>query len=530
MLGRMWAALRRNAALLVAYAALGAGLAIVAGQDANWDLANYHFYDVYQFLGGRLSQDIDAAGVQTYMNPLFDLPFFIGVFWLRLPPIVVGALLGAFHGLSLFFVHKIMLALLAGSRRVVAHSFGALAAIISAFGSGFFSEIGGTMGDVTLSVFVLAAVWLLVARAGRDGAPAWRPVAWAGLLIGLALGKLVSGIYVLGLGLAVVVVGRSITGRLVRGVVFGTCVIAGAAISMGYWSWIMSVHYGHPAFPYLLNVIREPTKPAARAYLPRDKAQSTFYPFYFAAPRPTAFMVSEVKFSDGRLAAAYCATVLAILVAGARAVTRRAALRTAEDGRFLMLVVCGVSSFLVWQAYLSIYRYAIPIEIISSTIVLGALLYVFRSPLRAMLVVAPICVYLVATSHVMDWGRTDWQPSFFGMEDIKLDQYEGATIFLWEMPNAYLVPYFPKSATFVRLKSNWNRFRSAPVLKSRIDWAVQGANRQKVYLLETSPGSEIDAKEHALEELGLTLDVSECRGFSSSLDAVRICAVRYLDK
>ena len=116
------------------------------------------------------------------------------------------------------------------------------------------------------------------------------------------------------------------------------------------------------------------------------------------------------------------------------------------------------------------------------------------------------------------------------MDGIDLRQYDKATIFLWEMPNAYVVPYFPSSAKFLRLSSNWDRFSRAPVLKSRLEWAVQGADRQKIYLLETNPGGTMDQKELVLEMLGLTLDLSDCRGFSTALDPVRICAVRVLDK
>lgn len=529
LFSRVVTGLRRNAVLLVLYGAFGALLTIRLGQDVNWDLANYHFYDVYQLLGGRLSRDVDVAGVQTYMNPLFDIPFFISVYWLRLPPIVIGASLGAFHGLTLFFVHKIMVALVGGSRRVLAHAIGALAAMMSAFGAGFYSEVGGTMGDATVAVFVLAAVWQLVSRAGRDAAPAWRSAGWAGLLAGLAMGKLVAAIYVLGLGAAVVSVGRSISGRIIRAAAFGVLAICGAAIAHGYWAWIMKAEFGSPFFPYLTKVIERPVQPIMRGFAPRDLSQQVFYPFYFAL-RPQALLVSEIGFREARMAAAYCGVVLFVLAAGARAIFRRGALRTAEDGRLLLLIVAGVASFLVWQYEGAVYRYAIPLEALASTVILGSLVYVFRSGIRALLIGIPVSVYLFGSTVALNWGRIDWQSSYFGMNGVQLTQYENATIFLWEMPNGYLVPYFPQSATFLRLASNWNRFRTAPILKTRLEWTVQGADRRKVYLLETRPGDDMDKKELALEQLGLTLDLSGCHGFSSALDVVRICAVRYLDK
>ena len=524
------AALRRNALLLAIYLTAGAALTIVAGQDVNWDLLNYHFYNPFHLLNSRIVWDIDAAGVQTYMNPAFDVPFYIAVRILRLPPIVVGASLGAFHGLGLFFVHKIAVALVGGARRIVAHLAGAFCCVLAAGGAGFYSEVGGTMGDTTMAVFVFGALWLLISRAGRDGTPTLRSVAWAGLLVGMAVGgKLVAAIYVAGFGLAVTLVGRSITGRFVRGATFGLCVIGGAALTIGYWSWMMKVHFGSPTFPYLQQVIRQPTRPVAKMYLPRDTTQRTLYPFYFAFTQKP-FMVSEVSFSDARMAVGYCAVGVFVLAAVGRLATRRRLLPTVEDGRLWLLMLCAIASFVVWLVELSIYRYAIPIEMLVGLLVIGSFNYLFRRGSVALLLALPVAVYLFASTRVLDWGRIEWQKSYFGMDGVDLSQYAGATIFTWEMPNAYLIPYFPTSARFIRLNSNWSRFARAPMLKPRFDWAVQGADRRKIFLLETDPGAAMEAKEHALEMLGMTLDLSECRAFASVLDPVRMCAVRVLDK
>jgi len=46
------------------------------GQDRNFDLANYHLYNGFSFLNNKLSIDIAAAGVQTYLNPLLDVFFY----------------------------------------------------------------------------------------------------------------------------------------------------------------------------------------------------------------------------------------------------------------------------------------------------------------------------------------------------------------------------------------------------------------------------------------------------------------------
>lgn len=54
----------------------GAGVSLALGQDCNWDLRNYHFYNVHAWLGDRYLFDIAPAQRQTFLNPLLDLPFY----------------------------------------------------------------------------------------------------------------------------------------------------------------------------------------------------------------------------------------------------------------------------------------------------------------------------------------------------------------------------------------------------------------------------------------------------------------------
>src|SRR5687768_5527015 len=72
--------------------------ALVQRQDANWDLRNYHLYTPLAWLDGRLDYDIAAAQMQTWHNPIADLPFALLVragasgwlvtLWLALPSFI----------------------------------------------------------------------------------------------------------------------------------------------------------------------------------------------------------------------------------------------------------------------------------------------------------------------------------------------------------------------------------------------------------------------------------------------------------
>ena len=64
---------------------LAAGLYVIGiGQDTNWDLRNYHFYNPFAYLTGRMGYDVAVAHVATYYNPLLHIPFYYAV--TALPP------------------------------------------------------------------------------------------------------------------------------------------------------------------------------------------------------------------------------------------------------------------------------------------------------------------------------------------------------------------------------------------------------------------------------------------------------------
>jgi hypothetical protein len=47
-------------------------------------------------LTGRFKYDVLPAQIQTFFNPLMDVPFFVAIYYLKLPPVVVGFFLGGF--------------------------------------------------------------------------------------------------------------------------------------------------------------------------------------------------------------------------------------------------------------------------------------------------------------------------------------------------------------------------------------------------------------------------------------------------
>src|SRR5262245_55289396 len=79
-------------------------LAVVLGQDANWDLRNYHWYNPYALLTGRFEFDLAPA---SYYNSILDVPLYLLA--QHAPARVCGLLLGVVQGLN--FIPLYVLAL-----------------------------------------------------------------------------------------------------------------------------------------------------------------------------------------------------------------------------------------------------------------------------------------------------------------------------------------------------------------------------------------------------------------------------------
>ena len=147
---RLW---RIALALLPALA-----LVLLRGVDTNWDLRNYHLYDPHAWWTGRMAIDIAPAQLQTWHNPLLDLPLYLIVqsgwdlrwasAWLTLPfAIAIYLLLGLQARLS---------------AAPVGRSAQAVLALLALSGATVWATVGNSMNDGFVAAGLLGALALVI--------------------------------------------------------------------------------------------------------------------------------------------------------------------------------------------------------------------------------------------------------------------------------------------------------------------------------------------------------------------------------
>jgi len=475
------------------------------GQDANWDLQNYHFYNPWAWVNGRMYLwDIAAAQLQSYHNPLPDAPFYLMVAadW---RPRMVAFVLAVPTGIAAFFLLKLLPLLfrdLPPRERLLATICAATVGLTAAMGWGV---LGSTMNEWPGTALTIAAIWLIVRTLARGPRPVLSPGALlgAGLLCGLATGaKLTFGVFAVGLCVAILARGpwqRALRWRASgEALVFGVAVLAGTAITAGPWMWSLWTQFHNPIFPYGNGWFKSPwwvTNDAlVRVYGPHTFVQWLTFPLSLASP-PLSY-VTEVAYTDARLPTLY---VLALIAGSAWLVQWTAARADPKPAlappvvgimeTWRLIGVFWLASFILWTAIHSIYRYIVPLDLLSGALIVVLLRYLLRPGVLAPAITV-VALALVATTSPPDWWRIDFADRWF---TVKLPPVEKHALVLLtsDAPMAYVLPFFPPDARHFGLNNNMNDPKRSTLMEASIARSVR-EHQGPLYSLSFPVGTGAD--------------------------------------
>lgn len=455
--------------LILALSPLVFGLwVLVLGQDANWDLRNYHWYNAYAFLTGRWGQDVAPAQVASFYNPTLDVPLFLA--GQVLSARWVGFLLGTVQGCNLPLLFGLAWVVLpTGTRHRWALAFAI--AVCGMVGGGQVGLLGTSFYDNVISLFVLGG--FLVAVSGRGAAwsapprAAFARMALAGLLVGSGVGlKQPTIVYAVGGCLACLLAGGGPWRRLFLAFFFGIGVLAGMALFSGHWLWFLWTHFQNPLFPYFNDIFHSPwALPHPYRddkFLVRGWGAKLLFPLEFSLnPK----RVGEVVFRDYRVLTAYAVVLLTLALTAWTALRRRIggasspaagpAVPVGPDvPRTRYLLAAAGGSYLVWLQMFAIYRYLIPLEMLSPVVIAAALgCWPLSARARSALLCA-LLLALAATGRPGNWVRIPWGERVVSMTVPTIARPDHTIILMTGYaPTSYLITGFPPQIPFLRLQS-----------------------------------------------------------------------------
>ncbi len=501
---------------------LGFGLATLAlGMDANWDLRNYHYYNAYAWLTGREGYDILAAQVQTFFNPLIDVPFYLATqAW---PARLVGFLLGTLQGLNALPLYGIAYAALDVAEQRRRRLLAAALALLGMVGVGNLSELGTTFYDNVVSLGPLTSLWLILRRhrafLGGSWREIWRSLLLAGLISGIAIG-LKETIVTLPLGLAIAFLfaSASLPRRLALAFLYGIGVTLGVAFTAGPWMLHLWQAYGNPLFPFYNQLFKSPwglpQDYRQFFYIPGGAWTRIFFPFaYLRDPHLTA----EVDFRDLRILACF---VLIPLAALAALVRRRKATATPvpaeRQGEARYVLIAFAAGYVVWVAIFCIYRYIVAYEMLAPLVVALA---IDRLPLAARaraLLTAAVLALTVVTMKPVDWTRVPWSERWVSAVAPKLaDPDHTVVLITGHEPLSYLIRFFPPAARFLRIHSGFTG-PYEPTVRFNVEMhSIVARHRGPLFVLY-NPNEAGSAETH-LAAYRLAIDKRACQLVPSNI-------------
>jgi len=519
-------------------------ISLFLGQDISWDLKNYHYYNAYALIHGRLEYDYAPAQLQTYIaNPFLDLPFYILTGSLK--AFKVGFLMGGIHGLNFGLLFLIAWLFLKHEKTRWRWFLSLLFSIAGSFCLVNIIELGTTMNDNLVSLFVLASLIVVLSRVFTEEHLAVGPALFLGnFLIGCGAGLKWTVLSYAGGFLIALFLASFLMGGFLKSckVLFIGCLglLAGILAVDGYWALQLWQKFGNPLFPFCNHLFKSPfiATDNLNPYLPmlpKTLIQAMFRPFYFVVYGNTSL---ELSFREITLATVYILFVIVLLVFIYRlavdcwlarkdersrhqpesALCRFRIYLSADEDRVRRLFIFAffIASYIIWESLFSYYRYLIVLEFLSP-LVIYLLLSILLKEKRIRLTVFLFILALVflTTSYATSYGRMNWSDNYFDVRIPHVDQHS-IVVFSSENPRSYLVPFFSPDIRFISIYNNFNYVYVKNEYSEEISKIIDG-QKAPIYLLASE--EELSQGQKSLAPYGLEILRSKKEKIHSKLDS-----------
>lgn len=500
----------RNVSLAVGALAFALLCSAWLGPDSNYDLFNYHFYNGWALVHGRLLVDVAPAGIQTYLNPLFDVPTAVSI--------------GMSSSTHLFSVWSavvqwwcwITVWCLAGElgHKRLRFSGQLFATVLAVSGSAGVSVAFTSFNDWLMASFVCQGLRLTLKarRLSIEGEEATWPAVMGGAWFAVALAvKLTAVPFVLAAMVAIVAV---LPLHLICRWLVGA--VASFAATSGPWMVYLFVRFDNPLFPFFNQVFGSSAAGSGNfddgRFGARTLRDVVGFPVELARG---SVRYGEYPFRDWRLVAALILGSLCVLsnVKSGSTVAERGIRKLPVEA---LLAGFALLSIVLWIMEFGIYRYFLPGEIVISILVVLLLDLLIPGGRAALLIPIPL-VLLSAYQESPNWGRNvslvaAAMPSLRSPPWIVLA--DGG-------PSSFLSRSFPAGARIAGTNSfaDGSFSNTGPLRRQLQQFVAHGSNQHTLYVLL----DPVKSDKAILGELKLHVDRNACKPLNARNAAFQLC-------
>lgn len=504
---------------------------VFLGQDRNWDLLNYHWYDGFAYWNNKHSIDLAPAGMQTYFNPTLDAFYYL--LFAHLPAPVVGFILGLLHGLNfvlVLIIARLVLAGLPDQDRIRIPLLLAAAGLLTA---NFLTSLGNTMGDNLTALFCLGGLAAVIAALGntndqRKGR--FKLILLGGLLVGLGTGlKLTNGVYAFAMAGVLLLCSLDIRSRLASSFGFSCAVLIGFGLAAGHWHYQMWQTWGNPLFPQFSSIFPNPITPSVgvvdTVWTPKSLTDTLLWPILFSID---SSRVGQLPIRQVIWAVAYISFIAWAATSVARRFSGGSIRYESMPRATRALIVFVVLGYVLWMILFSIYRYIVPIELLLPLFIFLVIygLFEFRKARRISLILIAVSTAVVLAGGATTWGHEGWATPPFRADLPPLDD-PGRTTVVIPMPDppmGWMAATFPPSVAFTQIDPSFPR---TPVYHQKVYELIRSRSGPLYALFDASHNSRIEQIERiqrVASFLGLDRTASRCERLNRYIARLRLRA------
>jgi hypothetical protein len=439
-------------------------ISLKLGRDLNWDLKHYHYYNAYAFIAHRQDFDIAPAQLQTFFNPLGDVPFYLLTRFF--PSWVAGFVLGFIHGFNLSLIFAIFWKITNFANKWRKLFCGMCVVLVSGIAPTFVAELGNTMNDNVTTLFVLGAVLLLIMASEnsdkREDQPYLIYVGLAAVIMGIGVGiKPSIAIFAVSTAFVFSVLQTSWRNKAMSLFIYGVSGILGTLISAGFLWWQLWLRFGNPLFPFYNQFFKSPyfvlTPVEWSPFLPRNFWEYIAWPIMFSIQ---SYRTNQLQYFDIRFALLYILVMIWLSVYFAKTFRLVLLEPTGNCNLFLtrasnFLSLFFLVSYLLWMKESAAYRFIGPLELLVPCVFLILLERVVPPRKISAVLAVTAALLTLAVFKPFTWGRFSWTDKYFSVDTTHFNTSEDAlVVMLGSSPTSFVIPEFPPNFRFVRPEGN----------------------------------------------------------------------------
>ncbi len=418
----------------------GIFLSIYMKNENVWDFANYHYYNAFAFLNDRSTLDTVPATINTFFNPIIDIPLYFYIEYFNDYPNIIFALQGIWCGLFLLILYKICILFFENNTNGMRQSL--LVVLLTVTGQATLKQIGSSANEITVSFFILWGFYILFKMIKFPSEQALTKFLLAGFIMGIGLGlKQTVVIYCVASGLTLIICYQYLNKPFKSIFFFALGGLISYLIINGYFMYQYWVLYGNPFFPFFNGIFNSPY------FFDFNYRDAKFIPSaleFFIFPftwNINPYAIAEMPYYDIRLTL-YYVLLISIFI---KLILNKKFIHFYTQKKLLTIVyIFTCLSFLIWMGLFSIMRYTIIIEATGSLL----LIYLFshlKNKILQVLKFIIVSVLVLNSYFYSSWGYIKG-PKYIDMMNISLP--ENTLIKIYGPPSSFIIPILSKNQNF----------------------------------------------------------------------------------